>query len=113
MNPLKCAFGVTSGKFLGFAVCHKGIKGDPAKIKAILQLPPPMNIQKLRGFQGRIVYIRKFISNLYEKCEPFSKCMKKEAVFKQDEGCQQAFHSIKAYLTKPPTLASLAKSNLY
>ena len=25
MNPLKCAFGVTSGKFLGFIVQHRGI----------------------------------------------------------------------------------------
>ena len=35
MNPLKCAFGVTSGKFLGFIVRHRGIEIDQAKIKAI------------------------------------------------------------------------------
>ncbi|KAG9450538.1 hypothetical protein H6P81_010503 [Aristolochia fimbriata] len=28
MNPLKCAFGVTSGKFLGFIVHHRGIEID-------------------------------------------------------------------------------------
>ncbi|KAM2880900.1 hypothetical protein COP2_014036 [Malus domestica] len=28
MNPLKCAFGVTSGKFLGFIVKHRGIELD-------------------------------------------------------------------------------------
>ncbi|KAM1500222.1 hypothetical protein ACFX10_022814 [Malus domestica] len=28
MNPLKCAFGVTSGKFLGFIVKHRGIEVD-------------------------------------------------------------------------------------
>ena len=28
MNPLKCAFGVTSGKFLGFIVRHREIKID-------------------------------------------------------------------------------------
>jgi len=28
MNPLKCAFGVTSGKFLGFVVHHRGIEID-------------------------------------------------------------------------------------
>lgn len=31
MNPLKYVFGVTFGKFLGFLVCHRGIKVDPAK----------------------------------------------------------------------------------
>ncbi|KAM1099065.1 hypothetical protein TB2_005591 [Malus domestica] len=28
MNPLKCAFDVTSGKFLGFIVKHRGIEVD-------------------------------------------------------------------------------------
>jgi hypothetical protein len=29
MNPLKCAFGVSAGKFLGFIVHEKGIEIDP------------------------------------------------------------------------------------
>ena len=36
MNPLKCAFGVTSGKFLGFVVRKDGIEIDPDKVKAII-----------------------------------------------------------------------------
>ena len=32
LNPLKCAFGVASGKFLGFMVNQKGIKANPEKI---------------------------------------------------------------------------------
>jgi len=39
MNPLKCAFGVTFGKFLGFVVQHRGIKIDQTKIKAIRDMP--------------------------------------------------------------------------
>jgi hypothetical protein len=35
MNPLKCAFGVTSGKFLGFVVHERGIQIDPRKIESI------------------------------------------------------------------------------
>lgn len=37
MNPLKCAFGVTSSKFLGFVVRHRGIEVEPAKMKAIIK----------------------------------------------------------------------------
>ena len=32
LNSSKCAFGVSSGKFLGFMVSHKGIKANPDKI---------------------------------------------------------------------------------
>ena len=32
LNPSKCAFGVSSGKFLGFMVSHRGIEANPNKI---------------------------------------------------------------------------------
>ena len=41
MNPLKCAFGVTTGKFLGFMVHHRGIDIDPSKAQSIMGMPPP------------------------------------------------------------------------
>ena len=41
LNPAKCTFGVTSGKFLGFVVSEKGIEVDLDKIKAIQDLPVP------------------------------------------------------------------------
>ena len=41
LNPSKCAFGVTAGKFLGFMVSQRGIEANLDKIKAILEIPPP------------------------------------------------------------------------
>ena len=35
MNPLKCAFGVSAGKFLGFIIHDKGIEIDPKTIETI------------------------------------------------------------------------------
>jgi hypothetical protein len=35
MNPLKCTFRVTSGRFLGFIVHEHGIQIDPKKIEFI------------------------------------------------------------------------------
>ena len=32
LNPSKCAFRVSSGKFLGFMVSHRGIEVNPGKI---------------------------------------------------------------------------------
>lgn len=32
LNPTKYAFGVLSGKFLGFLVSHRGIEANPVKI---------------------------------------------------------------------------------
>ncbi|OMO94091.1 reverse transcriptase [Corchorus capsularis] len=56
MNPLKCAFGVTSGKFLGFMVHRKGIDVDPAKVTAIRELAPPINQKQLKSLMGCSFY---------------------------------------------------------
>ncbi|XP_075109051.1 uncharacterized protein LOC142180854 [Nicotiana tabacum] len=106
MNPLKCAFGVTSGKFLGFIVRHRGIEIDQAKVDAILKMPEPKNIHELKSLQGKLAYLRRFISNLAGKCQPFSRLMKKGIPFEWDQACSNAFQSIKSYLTKPPVLAA-------
>ncbi|KAG9453529.1 hypothetical protein H6P81_006433 [Aristolochia fimbriata] len=53
MNPLKCAFGVTSGKFLGFIVYHRGIEIDQSKIDAIQKMPEPRNVSELKSFQAQ------------------------------------------------------------
>ena len=44
MDPLKCAFGVTSEKFLGFIVSHHGIEVDYSKIDAIQKMPSLKNL---------------------------------------------------------------------
>ena len=41
LNPNKCTFGVSSGKFLVFMGLHRGIEANPDKIQAILDMKPP------------------------------------------------------------------------
>ena len=38
LNPTKCAFRVSAGKFLGFIVNSRGIEANPDKIKALLDM---------------------------------------------------------------------------
>lgn len=38
LNPGKCAFGVSAGKFLGFMVSQRGIEANPEKVKAIIDM---------------------------------------------------------------------------
>uniref|UniRef100_A0A2N9GBP8 RNA-directed DNA polymerase n=1 Tax=Fagus sylvatica TaxID=28930 RepID=A0A2N9GBP8_FAGSY len=52
MNPLKCAFGVSAGKFLGFLVHNRGIDVDPAKASAIATMKPPTSHKELKSFLG-------------------------------------------------------------
>lgn len=53
-NPLRCAFGVTFRKFLGFTVTHRGIEIDHNKIKAIQEMSEPKSLKELRGLKGSL-----------------------------------------------------------
>ena len=44
LNPFKCIFGVSSGKFLGFLVTKRGIKANPNQIQTLLTMSLPRNI---------------------------------------------------------------------
>jgi len=103
---LKCAFGVTSGKFLGFIVRHRGIEINQSKVRAIQDMLPPKNLKEVRGLQRHLAYIKRFMSNLVGHCHPFSHLMKKASHFKWDDSCQKAFDNIKKYLSTPPVLGA-------
>ena len=57
LNPATCAFGVPTGKLLGFIVSRRGIELDPSKVKAIQELRPPKNKKDVMSFLGRLNYI--------------------------------------------------------
>ena len=57
MNPLKYAFGVSAGNFLGFLVHKKGIEIDKIKARAILEAKPPRTKKELQRFLGQINFL--------------------------------------------------------
>ncbi|RVW64987.1 Retrovirus-related Pol polyprotein from transposon opus [Vitis vinifera] len=55
LNPSKCAFGVSAGKFLGFMVSQRGIEVSPDQVKAVMETPPPRNKKELQRLTGKLV----------------------------------------------------------
>ena len=47
LNPMKCVFTVSSGKFLGFVVSQWGIEGNPDKIKTIMEIKSPKTMKEV------------------------------------------------------------------
>ncbi|KAL6348227.1 hypothetical protein AAG906_003093 [Vitis piasezkii] len=70
LNPKKCTFRVTSGKLLGHMVSEWGIKVDPDKIRAILDMLAPKIEKEIKGFLGRLEYINRFIARLTDILPP-------------------------------------------
>jgi len=55
LNPLKCSFGVESGKSLGFMVSARGIEANPTQITALSEVKAPRTKKELQSLNGKIV----------------------------------------------------------
>ena len=73
LNPDKCAFGIGSGKFLGFMVNQRGIEENPDKIKVILDMKSPSLTKELQRLNGIIAALNRFVSKSADNCLPFFK----------------------------------------
>ncbi|KAM1548371.1 hypothetical protein COP1_009446 [Malus domestica] len=108
LNPNKCAFGVGSGKFLGFMMSQQGIEVNPEKIKAIIDMKEPVTSKNIQSLTGKVAALTRFISKATDKCALFFKALKgsKKYITWTDE-CAEAFKNLKDYMSKAPLLSKL------
>ena len=68
-------------KFFGFLVHHRGISVDLAKVIAIATMKRPTTVRELKSFLGKVSYIRRFVLGLASIISGLSKLLKKGAEF--------------------------------
>jgi hypothetical protein len=79
MNLKKCAFSVSAGQFLGFLVHERGIEIGLKSQEVVRTMVPPTTKRELQQLIEKINFIRRFISNLSERIEPFMDLVKIKA----------------------------------
>jgi hypothetical protein len=72
MNPLKCSFCVSAGKFLDLIIHEHDIEIDPKKVESIKKVNAPTCKKELQSFLDKVNYLRRFISNLSRKVKVFT-----------------------------------------
>ncbi|RVW96537.1 Retrovirus-related Pol polyprotein from transposon 17.6 [Vitis vinifera] len=114
LNPSKCAFGVSAGKFLGFMVSQRGIEVSPDQVKAVMETSPPKSKKELQRLTGKLVALGRFIARFTDELRPFFLIIRKAGANGWTDSCQNAFENIKHCLMQPPILSSLIpKEKLY
>ena len=94
-NPLKCAFGVSVGRFLAME-----------QLKAILQSPAPSSKKGIQQLTGPLAALERFISPFTDRLKPFFTTLRGANRTEWNEECDRAFVAIKQYLTEPSILVS-------
>ena len=77
LNPSKCSFGISSGKFLGYIVTQRGIEANPDQIRAIMNVPSPKNKREIQKLTGRIAALNSSFLDRPTSANPFSNCSKR------------------------------------
>ncbi|XP_022846340.1 uncharacterized protein LOC111369087 [Olea europaea var. sylvestris] len=71
LNPKKCAFGVSCGKFLGYIVNNRGIEANFEKIRVVIQMKAPTKPRGVQSLIGMIAALNRFVSKSTDRCKPF------------------------------------------
>jgi hypothetical protein len=87
-----------------FIVSSHGIRLDPIKVEAILNLPPPSSLRQLQSLQGKANFLRCFILNYAKITHGFTCLLKKGSEFFWDKVANNAFEVLKLSLMKGPLL---------
>ncbi|GMF23279.1 unnamed protein product [Phytophthora fragariaefolia] len=103
-NVEKCICGAEEIPFLGCFVGKRGLRADPAKVKAIVEWPVPLNQKDLRKWLGLANYLHKYSENYAEMARPLSNLLKKDAEWRWNAEHQHAFEAINDSLLHAPIL---------
>lgn len=90
-KPQKCIFGVPSSILLGNIVSHDGIRPNPEKVKAVLDMTPPKRVKDVQKLTGCMAALSRFVSRLGEKGLPFFKLLRAGEKFVWSEEAAAAF----------------------
>ncbi|XP_052888447.1 uncharacterized protein K02A2.6-like [Anopheles moucheti] len=77
----KCFFNKKQIKYLGHIIDSNGIRPDPAKIEAIVNLPPPSDVSEVRSFLGAVYGYGRFIPNMRNLRYPLDALLKEGKEF--------------------------------
>jgi hypothetical protein len=104
LKKKKCTFGMAKCVFLGFVVDGHGVRPNPSKISALVDLPRPRNVKEVRSFLGLASYFRRFMASFASEVDCIQQLVKKNTRFFWNEEHDRCFIKLKTLLTSSPIL---------
>ncbi|MBW0462009.1 hypothetical protein O181_001724 [Austropuccinia psidii MF-1] len=95
----KFIFHVSSVEYLAYIVSSEGLRMDQAKVRKILNCPPPRNLKALQSFLGFANFYSHFIKNYSKNISSLASFLKKDSCFPLNEEALSQFHQLKEAFT--------------
>ena len=90
--------------FMGHVISEKGLQADPAKVKAVLEMPTPTDVASVRRFIGFTNYLSKFLPQLSDALKPLRKLTSLDVEWFWTDIHYSAVRQVKLLIAKAPVL---------
>ena len=101
----QCAFSQSELIYLGQIIDGDGIRIDPGKVKAIVDMAEPTDASELRRFLGMVNQLMKFCPDLAEKTHALRELLRKQNAWLWGQPQKRAFIVLKDELSSNRVLA--------
>lgn len=103
-NSDKFQYKLKEVKYFGHIFSENGMKIDPERVNAIVNMKTPKNKKELQIFLGMVNYLRKFIPNMANVASCLQQLLKKDIDWLWTVVHDNVFANIKKMLTQTPVL---------
>ena len=104
LNPEKIQLRKQEMLFIGHVATGQGLCVDPAKVQAILAMPPPTDVAAVRRLLGFTQYLSKFLPHLSDITKPLREITQLDTEWSWDHAQQNALDTLKKAVTSTPVL---------
>lgn len=104
LNKDKCLYRQSELKFLGHIFSKDGIKPDPEKVAAILEMPAPESVTQLRQILGMVHFLGAYTPNVATITQPLNDLLCKDSVWNWGPSQEEAFSEMKKAISSASVL---------
>ena len=104
LNFERCQIKQSQVKYVGHLVTKQGLKPDPDKVRAVLEMPTPESKEDTRRFLGLVQYLSKFRPSMSSVDTPLREVTRKDVEFHWDKPQEQSFQKLKEICCSAPVL---------
>lgn len=104
LNKNKLKLRISEVSFMGHIFSQEGLKIDPDKVKAVLEMPSPEDVEGIQRVNGFVNYLAKFLPRLADQMEPIRRLTRQHTEFKWAEEQEKALQEVKRLVTTAPVL---------
>ena len=104
LNEEKYVFGQKQIEFLGHIISAEGVRINPEKVRAILNMDRPSDVSELRRLLSMVNFLARFLPRLQDVIQLLTLLLSTKNAWVWEQDQEKAFQALKKILTSAPVL---------